>query len=61
MSELPEGHAGWCVICGKSFPAEQLTNAHACSYECLGCAEETERILHDDEWWRVNGPTEEED
>ena len=49
---------GRCLICGEWCPFEQLTNCHAASYECLTCAEETDRILLDDEWWKKNGPKE---
>lgn len=50
-----------CLICQKWFPWAELTNMHAASYECLACAEETERILLDDEWWKKNGPKEEDE
>lgn len=56
-TELPDDW-GMCLICRKAFPFEQLTNRHAASYECLKCAEETDRILVDDEWWAKNGPKE---
>mgnify|MGYP001596123223 CR=1 FL=1 len=60
MSRPPEIPDDWghCLMCGQWFPFEQLTNMHAVSYECLTCAEETERILHDDDWWAKNGPKE---
>lgn len=45
-----------CIICRHRFEAHEVTNMHACSYECFACAEETERILFDDEWWAKNGP-----
>ena len=47
-----------CLICRKLVPFWEVTNRHAASWECLDCADETDRILNDDEWWRVNGPKE---
>lgn len=31
---------------------------YACSYLCFACADETDRIMNDDEWWAKNGPKE---
>lgn len=41
-----------CIVCGKLVAFWEVTNRHAASWECLDCADMTDAILLDDEWWR---------